>query len=120
MAAAEVDRSAAQELALTNRRVSADEAASIGLVTRVVAEGTLENEIKTLAENLAKAPVVALGRTKILLLDGADVGFEAQLESESRSIVAQGATPESRLGIAAFIERKQPAFQAARQKGEGV
>ena len=102
-----------QELALTNRRLSAEEAAAMGLVTRVVAEGTLEGEVKTLAASLAQSAAGALGRTKLLLLDGATAGFEAQLEAESQSIAAQGAGAESREGISAFVERRQPAFYTA-------
>ena len=107
-----------QELALTNRRVSADEAAVIGLVTRVVAEGSLEREVETLAQSLARGAVGALGRTKRLLLDGADRSLEAQLEAESQSIAEQGATTESRLGINAFVERKSPDFLAVGASAE--
>jgi len=99
-----------QDLALTNRRVSAEEAVAIGLITRVVAESTLEHETDALAEQLAQGPVGALGRTKGLLLDAAGAGLEAQLEAETRTIATQGATAESRLGLAAFIERKPPSF----------
>jgi 2-(1,2-epoxy-1,2-dihydrophenyl)acetyl-CoA isomerase len=105
----------AQELALTNRRVSAEEAATIGLITRVVAEGQLELEVEALSDTLVQAATGALGRTKRLLLDGATTGIEGQLEAESAAIAAQGATAESRAGIEAFVERRPPAFSAAAQ-----
>ncbi|HEX7784478.1 MAG TPA: enoyl-CoA hydratase-related protein [Sphingobium sp.] len=99
-----------QELAMTNRRISAEEAALIGLVTKIVPQGELASEVETLAQNLAHAAVGALGRTKRLLLDGAETSFDDQLDAESRSIVAQGASIESRQGIKAFAERRQPVF----------
>jgi 2-(1,2-epoxy-1,2-dihydrophenyl)acetyl-CoA isomerase len=101
-----------QELALTNRRVSAEEAAAMGLITRVVARGTLEQEVDTLAEALARGPVGALGRTKRLLMASSQADLDAQLEAEAGHIAAQGGTAESRTGIAAFIERREPDFAA--------
>jgi 2-(1,2-epoxy-1,2-dihydrophenyl)acetyl-CoA isomerase len=101
-----------QELALTNRRVSAEEAAAMGLITRVVARGTLEREVDALAEALAQGPVGALGRTRRLLLASGQADLDAQLESERENITEQGGTAESRTGIAAFIERREPDFAA--------
>ncbi|MBO4225288.1 enoyl-CoA hydratase/isomerase family protein [Bradyrhizobium neotropicale] len=103
----------AQELYLTNRRVSADEAAAMGLITRVVAEGTLVHEVDTLAEALASSAVGALGRTKRLLLTSGDATLAEQLEAESENIAQQGMTVEGRTGIAAFVERRQANFGAA-------
>lgn len=100
----------AQELSLANRRVSADEAAAMGLITRVVAEGTLAHEVDALAVELARSAMGALGRTKRLLLTSADATLEEQLEAESQNIVQQGSTIEGRRGIAAFIERREPNF----------
>lgn len=102
-----------QELILTNRRVHAEEAAAIGLVTRVVPAGTLGDEAEALARELAGAATGALGRTKHLLLASAAAALEAQLEAESTAIAAQGATAESRRGIGAFVGRTAPVFHAA-------
>ena len=103
----------AQELALTNRRVSAEEAAAMGLITRVVPKGTLAQEVDAVANLLARSAVGALGRTKRLLLASGDATLEEQLEAESDNIVRQGSTVESRTGIAAFIERREPDFMVA-------
>ena len=102
----------AQELALTNRRVSAEEAAAMGLITRVVAKGTLAHEVDVLAKSLAKSAVGALGRTKHLLLASGDAALEEQLKAERENIAEQGSTAESRTGIAAFVERREPDFVA--------
>lgn len=57
------------ELALTARTLSADEAYSSGLVSRVFADReTLDREAVTLAQLLAKKPAVALAGTKRVLL----------------------------------------------------
>lgn len=106
----------AQELALTNRRVSAEEAAAMGLITRVVAKGTLALEVDALAESLAKSAVLALGRTKRLLLASGDAALEEQLEAESENIAEQGSTAESKTGIVAFVARREPDFVATEVK----
>ncbi|MBL4802252.1 MAG: enoyl-CoA hydratase/isomerase family protein [Emcibacter sp.] len=102
----------AQELLLTNRRVSADEAVEMGLITRVVAEGMLADEVDALAEEFVKSAVGALGRTKRLLLANSDATLVEQLKAESENIVQQGSTPEGKEGIAAFVERRKANFEA--------
>jgi len=102
----------AQELCLTNRRVGAAEAAQLGLVTKVVEEGQLEAEVKAMAEKLAGSATTALGAARRLLMESYSNGFETQMELESRTIAAQGATAEGREGVTAFIEKRAPRFAA--------
>ena len=96
----------AQEIILGNHRVSAEEAAAIGLVTRVVADDALEAAGAELAANLARASTAALGAARQLLLDSFDAQLEDQLEREAQAIAAAGATPEARAAIAAFLAKR--------------
>lgn len=100
----------AQELCLRNRRVGAEEAAAIGLVTRVTPEGALLEEATALARELAGAATGALGATRRLLLESAANALEAQLDAESRAIAAQARTADGREGIASFLEKRRPNF----------
>ncbi len=100
----------AQELCLRNRRVGADEAAAIGMITRTVADGRVLEEATGLAHELARGATSAMGVTKRLLLESASASLEAQLDAESRAISGQGRTPEGREGIAAFLEKRPPDF----------
>ncbi|MFV3126682.1 enoyl-CoA hydratase/isomerase family protein [Niveispirillum sp. KHB5.9] len=101
----------AQELTLTNRRVSAAEAAAMGLITRVVPPGSLETEVDALAQEFAASAVGALGVAKRLLGTGTNATLERQLDAECDHIVAQGGTMESRTGLEAFAQRRKPDFQ---------
>jgi len=101
----------AQELVLLNRRVSAHEAAEIGLVTRVAGEGALMEEANRLAEELAGSATGALGAARRLLLDSFSTPLETQMEQESRAIAARARTPEGREGLAAFVEKRKPRYR---------
>lgn len=101
----------AQELLLTGRRVSADEALAIGLVMKVVEDGDLDKEIASMARKLADGPVNALGRTKDLLYTTFRETLESQLEREIRMITQSGSDAESSEGISAFIEKRKANFK---------
>jgi 2-(1,2-epoxy-1,2-dihydrophenyl)acetyl-CoA isomerase len=98
----------AQELVLTNRRLSADEAADWGLITRAVDD--LEAAGEELIAQLAKGATTALGGARRLLLSSFGATFETQMETEARSIADHSRTPAAREGISAFIEKRPPAF----------
>jgi len=103
----------AQELCLTNRKLSAAEAAAIGLITRVTESGKLAEEAGAAAAQLAAGATVALGNTRRLLLESFANPFEAQMELESRAIAAQARTADGREGIASFVEKRKPRFTGA-------
>jgi 2-(1,2-epoxy-1,2-dihydrophenyl)acetyl-CoA isomerase len=96
----------AQEIILANRRVSAEEAAAIGLITRAVADDALGAEGAELAASLARMSTVALGGARQLLLESFGATLEDQLEREARAISAVGATSEAQVAIAAFLAKR--------------
>ena len=100
----------AQELVLIGRRLSAEEAAEIGLVTRVVEPAALEAEAAAVAAQLAAGPTRGLGRARALLLSSLQTSLEEQLELESRAIAASGADKEGQEGVAAYAAKRRPDF----------
>ena len=107
----------AQEMILTNRRVNAAEAESIGLITRVAAEGALDVEGNAIADTLSRSATSALGVVRALLLDSSSEMLEAQLEKEARAITAAGGNAESEEGIAAYGEKRKPNFNRTNAYG---
>ena len=99
-----------QEWLLSNRRMAAEEAAAVGLITRVVAADALDEEVCALATGLAAMPAGALGVTKRLFLEAQHSGFEAQLEAEALAIAAQSGSCETRDGHSAFAEKRPAVF----------
>jgi 2-(1,2-epoxy-1,2-dihydrophenyl)acetyl-CoA isomerase len=102
----------AQEMALLNKRYSAEEAGAVGLVTRVVDDEALASETEAVAEKLVSSATQALGRARSLLLTSYTSTLEAQLEAEARSIIEAGQSSEAREGIAAFLQKRKPSFNA--------
>jgi 2-(1,2-epoxy-1,2-dihydrophenyl)acetyl-CoA isomerase len=99
----------AMEMFLTNRVLTADEALAWGLVNQVVPDEQLADAATKLATRLAAGPRGAYGLVKRLLAD-AEPGLEAQLAREGRTISRQGAAPEGREGIAAFLEKRKASW----------
>lgn len=104
----------AQDLILTNRRVDAQEAATIGLVTRVVPDEALAEEAQGLAMQLATGPVGALGTCRRLLAASHTATLPQHLEAEAHAIAASCAGREGCEGVAAFMEKRPPDFVGQR------
>jgi 2-(1,2-epoxy-1,2-dihydrophenyl)acetyl-CoA isomerase len=101
----------AQELMLTNRRLSAREASQWGLVTEVVADGDLEARAGALAADMAAGARGSGAAVKKLLLSTFGNGLEEQMETEGRLIAACADSADGREGIDAFLA-KRPAWFA--------
>lgn len=104
---------AAQELILTNRRLTAAEAVQLGAVTRVVPADELAVEGRRLAAQLADGPTRAFGTVRRLLAEGQGATLAEQLDSEAAAISAAAGGAEGREGVAAFLARRAPAFRPA-------
>lgn len=100
----------AQELALLNKRLSADEAATLGLITRAVDDAAFVAETDQVVKQLAASATPALGKVRNLLLSSFGSTLEAQMEAEARSIADASKTRYGREGVAAFVARRKPDF----------
>jgi 2-(1,2-epoxy-1,2-dihydrophenyl)acetyl-CoA isomerase len=108
----------AQEMAVTNRRVDAEEAVAIGLITRVVDDEALAAEADAVAATLAATASRAVGRTRQLLFGSFETSLDTQMQLEARAIAEGARDPDGREGVAAFLERRKPQFTGHRQGAE--
>jgi 2-(1,2-epoxy-1,2-dihydrophenyl)acetyl-CoA isomerase len=100
----------AQELAFCNRRTTAEEAAAMGLITRVVADDALATDAAKTTNALIASATGALGRTRQLLLSSFGATLETQMEEEARAIAESGRSADGREGIAAFLAKRTAHF----------
>jgi len=100
----------AQDLIIAGRRLTAEEAADIGLVTRVVDDEVLLREGMVEAERLASGPVGALGAARALLAQGFDNDLVTHLALEAQTIAVAGGSAEAQEGMRAFMEQRAPVF----------
>ena len=80
-----VGRARAMELVLSARVISADEAAQIGLVSRVVPDGALLGEARGLAAELAACRPEVLAAAKAALLYGEEHSMAEAMANEQRA-----------------------------------
>jgi enoyl-CoA hydratase len=100
----------AKELILTARIIDAEEALSIGLVSRVVQGEKLMEETREMAKGIAQGPAFALGKVKEAIHRGLTSDLAAAEAWERRALGECYRSPEHAEGVRAFIEKRQPAF----------
>ena len=101
----------ATELLLLPDPMTAEEAARIGLVGRVVPADRLMDEARSLAGRLAAGAPVALALTKRALERSLEVGLAEALEHEASLQGIAGRTADHAKGITAFVEKREPRFR---------
>ena len=106
-----VGRHRAFELLFTGRGFGAEEAASLGLVSRHVPEaGLMEEARRTAAAFAAKSPVLMrLG--KAAFLRAAAAGYHEGAESAVDLVSTVFGTEDCREGLAAFAEKRRPVWR---------
>jgi|FLYL01.1.fsa_nt_gi 2-(1,2-epoxy-1,2-dihydrophenyl)acetyl-CoA isomerase len=104
--------SRALEITYTGRRVSADEAAGLGLAHRVVPAERVLEEAKSWAAELADGPKDAYVATRRLVRSAAASPLAATLEEEARLQGELGRRRAHLEGMSAFLEKRKPDFRA--------
>ena len=92
-------------------KVSAPEAFSLGMIYKLFPVATFEEEVKTIAENLAQMPTKAIGLTKRLLNQSMTNNLEQQLALESDLQIEASSSNDYKEGVTAFVEKRKPEFK---------
>ncbi|GAA3938928.1 enoyl-CoA hydratase-related protein [Microbacterium soli] len=101
----------AAELILSGRRVKADEAERIGLVSRMVPASDLLDEATRLAETIASKSLPSVYAAKATLDAAMETSLADGLAVEKREFAALFDTADQKEGMAAFREKRPPRFQ---------
>ena len=102
-----IGAAATLELLLSGRTLGATEALSLGLVSRVVADGQVEGEIERIAEWLLAKSAVATRIIKRAVRAGEERPFPAALKEAERLYLRDlAASADMREGIEAFLAKR--------------
>jgi 2-(1,2-epoxy-1,2-dihydrophenyl)acetyl-CoA isomerase len=104
----------ARAMVLLGEPVTADQAATWGMIYKAVEDGVLMTEAETLTAHLALQPTEAIGRIKQALLVSGDNDLATQLDLERELQQASAGTADFREGVRAFQEKRPPAFTGGR------
>lgn len=105
-----VGKAKAMEMVLTGDFISAAEALRLGLVNRVVPAGQHLEEAFRLAARIAAQPPVAVRLAKEAVNFAFESHLAAGLQFERRNYYLTFASEDQREGMAAFLEKRPPAF----------
>jgi 2-(1,2-epoxy-1,2-dihydrophenyl)acetyl-CoA isomerase len=100
----------ARALAMLGEKITAEEAASWGLIWKVVDDDQLLAEALRLARHLAMQPTRALALIKRAFNATLSNDLDAQLDLERDLQRIAGMTDDYREGVAAFFEKRPPRF----------
>lgn len=101
----------ALDLILTGRRIEADEAHRIGLVTRVVPLASLMDEALEVARTISQNGPLAIRAAKAAVWRGLDLPLEEALRLEQHLAEPVRQSDDAQEGPRAFLEKRKPDFK---------
>jgi len=101
----------AMELVLTGRRIGAEEAHRLGIVTRLASADRWLDAALELAEEVAERPPLAARLAKQAVLAAEETALSAGLDHERRLYELAMATEDRIEGMNAFLEKRKPEFR---------
>lgn len=108
-----VGKSKAMELIFTGEYIGADEAAAIGLVSKVVPQESLMEEAFALAAKIAKNAPLAVAYSKEAIVKGLECSdMDESIEIEAKLFGKCFSTADQKEGMGAFLEKRKPEFKS--------
>ena len=106
-----VGQAKAKELYFRSPRLTAEEAAELGIVNAVLEGDDFETEALNWCNDIATQAPIALARMKENINRANDVDLAAALDAEAVNMVFTMSTADHREAAAAFVEKRTPVFK---------
>jgi 2-(1,2-epoxy-1,2-dihydrophenyl)acetyl-CoA isomerase len=101
----------ARELYLLSPVLTAQEALTLGMVSKVVADAEVEKAAHELAMSLAQGPSITLGYIKSNINNAETMTLEACFDAEAIHHTRCSDTADHKEAASAFVEKRKPVFQ---------
>ena len=106
-----VGKAKAMEMILTGKRIGAEEAKTLGLVSRVVPKEAFLEEAKKVANEIASKSPVAVRLAKMAVNKAFEMGLSQGLDFEREVFYLLFASEDKTEGMKAFLEKRRPEFK---------
>jgi enoyl-CoA hydratase len=106
-----VGKSKAMEMILTGRRIGAEEAKTLGLVSRVVPKEAYLEEAKKVANEIASKSPVAVRMAKMAVNKAFEMGLTQGIDFERELFYLLFASEDKDEGMNAFVEKRKAEFK---------
>ena len=101
----------AKDVIMRGRRIEADEALALGLVSEIVSPAGLDGAVRALLDELAELPPLALAVAKRVLNQVYEAPLHAGLDVEGFAYAMLRSTRDFQEGVTAFGEKRKPSFE---------
>jgi enoyl-CoA hydratase/carnithine racemase len=105
-----VGKAKALDMILFSKRIDANEALSMGLISQISTKDKLMDDAMAFAEVLAKRPPLAVGSVLNAISAFDYDGLEAGLKVEEEGSAVVGQSKDCVEGFSAFLEKREPVF----------
>jgi 2-(1,2-epoxy-1,2-dihydrophenyl)acetyl-CoA isomerase len=99
------------EYMLLSKTFTAEEAACLGIVNKVVDAECLESAIDDIVTSFRILPPIAVGKAKMLINKSMENDMISHLELESKTAAWSAGTQDFNEGVTAFVEKRKPVFK---------
>jgi len=106
-----VGKAKAMEMILTGKRIGAEEAKTLGLVSRVVPKEAYLEEAKKVAHEIASKSPVAIRLAKMAVNKAFEMGLSEGIDFEREVFYLLFSSEDKDEGMKAFLEKRKPEFK---------
>ena len=106
-----IGKSKSMDMCLTGRMMDAEEAESIGLVSRILSNDDFVDGVVDIAKEVADKSLVATMMTKEMVNRAYETTLAEGIRFERRLFHSMFATKDKTEGMAAFVEKRKPEFK---------
>jgi enoyl-CoA hydratase/carnithine racemase len=105
-----MNQKAMMDLLLTGRRIKADEAMRLGILTRVVPADRLTAELDSVLEHLSRGSAAAIRNSKQFVRQCETLTYQEGIAAATEKHILGIGMPETRLGLAAFLDKRKASW----------